>query len=335
MALRIIRFFAGAALFLLSIWGTLALYYSDFLTLPLNIVLAVVFALFSVSCCWIAFRKKRRAALLLWVVLFTALAAHWVMIRPTHDRVWRADMARLPYAVINGDNVSLFNYRNFQYRSLNDFTARYEARTVQVSHITSMDYFISYWWPGPVAHTFLSFNFDNAQPVCISIEARFEAHESFDPLASLFKQFELIYIVGSEQDIVGVRTNYRGEDVFMYRIEASPENIQRLFMVYLTRINQLAEKPEFYHLLSNNCSINIVRYANKIGRQGRLDPRLILNGFTDRYLYRAGHIDTSLPFPETRARAFINPLAQNDASFFDFSERIRMRDGASGARTSP
>ena len=87
-----------------------------------------------------------------------------------------------------------------------------------VPDITSVDYFISYWQPGPVAHTFLSFNLKNAPPVCISIEARYEEHEGFAPLASMFKQFELIYVVGSEQDIVGVRTNFRHEDVFSTRL---------------------------------------------------------------------------------------------------------------------
>ena len=33
-------------------------------------------------------------------------------------------------------------------------------------------------------------------------------------MASLFKQFELIYVVGDERDLVRVRTNYRGEPVY-------------------------------------------------------------------------------------------------------------------------
>src|SRR5512136_2718952 len=102
--------------------------------------------------------------------------------------------------------------------------------------------------PGPVGHTFLSFNFDNAPPVSISIETRPEVGEGYSPLASLFKQYELIYVVGDERDIVGVRTNHRGEDVLRYRIATSPENARRLFLVYLERVNELAARPEFYHL---------------------------------------------------------------------------------------
>ena len=140
----------------------------------------------------------------------------------------------------------------------------------------------------PVAHTFVSFGFDNAPPVSISIETRPEIGEGFDPLPSLFKQFELIYVVGDERDLVRVRTDYRNEDVFLYRLRTSPEVARRLFLVYLDRINELADRPEFYHLFSNSCTINIVRYANLAGRVGRLDIRHILNGWSDRYLYDAG-----------------------------------------------
>ena len=175
---------------------------------------------------------------------------------------------------------------------------RYEEREVSLSHLTWVDFFVSYWKVGPVGHTFLSFVFDNAPPVSISIETRPEVGESFASIASLFKQFELIYVVGDERDIVRVRTNYRDEEVYLYRIKTSPENARRLFLVYLDRINELADQAEFYHLLGNSCTVNIVRYANAAGRVGRSNFRHYLNGFIDGYLYSTGRVDTTLPFEE-------------------------------------
>ena len=201
---------------------------------------------------------------------------------------------------------------------------RYEEREVSLSHLNSLDFYVSYFWPdSPVAHTFVSFGFDNAPPISISIETRPEIGEGFDPIPSLFKQFELIYVVGDERDLVRVRTDYRNEDVFLYRLRTSPEVARRLFLVYLERINELADRPEFYHLFSNSCTINIVRYANLAGRVGRLDIRHVLNGFADRYLYNAGVLDTSLPFAELRERSHINEAAQAAGNAKDFSERIR------------
>jgi len=169
----------------------------------------------------------------------------------------------------------------------------------------------------------LSFIFDNAPPLSISIETRPEVGEGFDPIASLFKQFELIYVVGNERDIVGVRTNQRHETVYLYRLNASLADERKLLLIYLERINELADRPEFYHLLTNSCTINIIRYANAAGREGRFDIRHLFNGLIDSYLYHSGRVNTSLPFDELRRRSLINEAAHAANGAPDFSERIR------------
>ncbi|HYB40843.1 MAG TPA: DUF4105 domain-containing protein, partial [Candidatus Methylomirabilis sp.] len=275
---------------------------------------------FGIWSLWLARWPRRRLA---FAAAFLAVVVWYLAIPPSHDRPWRTEVAVLPRATIDGDRVHITGVRDFDYRSRDDFTVRYVERTVLLSHLTGVDFFISYWVPGPVGHTFLSFLFDNAPPLAISIEARPEVGEQFDPFLALFRQFELIYVVGEERDIVGVRTNHRDEQVYLYPIRTTPANARQLFLVYLERINELADRPEWYHLLSNNCTVNIVRYANRAGRQGGFDFRHLLNGLIDRYLYSAGILDTSLPFEELRRRSNITAAAQAADAGPDFSERIR------------
>ena len=301
-------------------WATLAIYYSNLPWAWLRLSLAVAFLAFGTWALWLT---RRRRMVLIFAGLFLCVLAWEISIRPSHNRQWRPEVSVMPRAIIDGDRVRFTGFRDFKYRSTDDFTVRYEDREFVISHLTSVDFFVSYWKKGPVGHTFLSFNFDNALPLCISIETRPEVGEGFNPIASLFKQFELIYVVGDERDIVGVRTNYRKEDVYLYRILTSPENARRLFLVYLDRINKLADHPEFYHLLSNSCTINIVRYANAAGRTGSFDYRHLLNGFIDRYVYSAGLIDNTLPFDELRRRSRINEAAEAAGDAPDFSQRIR------------
>ena len=156
----------------------------------------------------------------------------------------------------------------------------------------------------------MSFIFDNAPPLSISIETRPEVGEGFAPVASMFKQFELIYVVGDERDLVRVRTNYREETVYLYRLNTSAEDARRLLLVYLDADQRTRRSPRFYHLLSNSCTINIVRYANAAGRVGRFDFRHLLNGLVDSYLYYSGRMDTTLPFDELRRRSLINEAAR-------------------------
>jgi hypothetical protein len=286
----------------------------------LRLGLAVAFAAFSIWALWLSHQRRM---LYVFFMMFLGVVGWWISIRPSHDCEWRPEVAVMPRAFIDGDHVRMTGVRNFDYVSRNEFRARWEEREVLLSHLTALDFYVSYFSEGPVGHTFLSFIFDNAPPLSISIETRPEVGEGFAPIASLFKQFELIYVVGDERDLVGVRTNHRREPVYLYRLNASADDARRLLLVYLARINELADQPEFYHLLTNSCTINIVRYANAAGRVGRFDIRHLFNGLVDSYLYHSGRVDTTLPFAELRRRSLINTAAQAADGSPDFSQRIR------------
>jgi hypothetical protein len=304
----------------LILWAALAIYYSNVPWPSLRLALAITFAAFAIWVIWLSSQRRMSVAL---IVLYLGVVAWWVSISPSHERPWRPEVAVMPRALIDGDRVRITGVRNFGYRGRDDFTVRYEERELSLSHLSGVDFYVSYWSEGLVGHTFLSFIFDNAAPLSVSIETRPEVGEVFAPIASLFKQFELIYVVGDERDIVGVRTNHRRETVYLYHLNTSREKARRLLLIYLARINELADRPEFYHLLSNSCTINIIRYANAAGRVGNLEIRHLLNGLIDGYLYDSGRIDTSLPYDELRRRSLINEPAQAAGDAPDFSERIR------------
>jgi len=303
-------------------WTTLAIYFSNLPWPQLRLGLAVLFAMFAIWAFWVSRRKRMPLAAYAAVL---GVIAWWITIAPSHDRNWRPEVAVMPRAFIAGDHVHLTGVRNFDYRSRNDFTTHYEERDIDLSHLTGLDFIVSYWSEGPVAHTFVSFLFDNAPPLSISIETRPQVGRGFEPIASMFKQFELIYVVGEERDLVGVRAIHRRETVYLYHLNTAPADARRLLMVYLARINELADRPEFYNLLTNSCTINIIRYANAVGRKGRFDIRHLLNGLIDSYLYHSGRVNTSLPFEELRQRSLINKAAEaiDGAPEPEFSDRIR------------
>ena len=317
---QLLRGIKALCLALVVAWASLAIYFSPLPWAGLRTGLAVAFAAFGIWALWITRRPRMR-----WVFagLYLVVLIGWSFVKPSHDRDWRQDVAVMPRATIDGDRVRITGVRNFDYRSRDDVTVHYEEREVSLSHLTALDFFISYWMPGPVGHTFVSFIFDNAPPLNISIETRPEVHEGFDPLASLFKKYELIYVVGEERDIVGVRTNFRDEDVYFYRLRVPTAAARQLLLVYLERINQLADRPEFYHLLSNSCTINIVRYANLVGRKGDFDLRHYLNGWVDRYFYDTRLLNTQFPFAELRRRSRVNPDVKASEDIEDFAQHIR------------
>lgn len=316
-AWRALRFIVLA---LVVAWASCAIYFSPLPSQALRLSLALGFAALGVWALWLS---RRPAARWIFAGTYLAVLVAWGFVKPSHDRDWRADVAVMPRATIDGDRVRITGVRDFDYRSRDDFTVRYKEREFLLSRLQGVDFFISYWMPGPIGHTFLSFVFEDGPPLNISIETRPEAHEGYSPLASMFKHYELIYVVGEERDIVGVRTNFRDEDVYVYRLRVPAESARRLLAVYLERINELADRPEFYHLLSNSCTVNIVRYANIAGRTGPIDFRHYLNGWVDRYFYDARLLDPTFTFAELRQRSRVDRAVAAAEAPEVFSRLIR------------
>jgi hypothetical protein len=328
---RAIRLVAAAAVVLLLLvtmaWGVLALYFFDHAGETLRTALAAAFALTCVVVlAGLTQRRWRRRALAAYAVLFAAVLIASSTIKPSNDRDWPPETARLPYADIDGDRVTLHNIRNFDYRSETDFTPAYYDKTFDLRQLTGVDLGASYWMGPQIAHLFTSFEFNSTDHVAISIEARRARGEDYSSLQGFFRRFELIYVVGDERDLIGLRTNYRRdppEEVYLYRLKAPPENGRRLFLEYLRKINSLREHPEFYNSLTTNCAGSIWMLSRVNPDHPRYSWKILASGYAPQYLYDEGRLDTSVPFAELEQRSHINPRAHTAGDAADFSQRIR------------
>lgn len=305
-------------------WAAGALYFDlpiAWLRVPLSLVYGLVM---SVS---LFFVRNRWRALGVVAAGFAAVLAWWLTIQPTGDRPWQADVDRRGRAEIQGDEVTLHNVRNFEYKTETDYSARWETRVVHLAKLTGVDLAITYWGSPWIAHPIVSFQFSDSPPLAISIETRKAEGQGYSVIAGLYRQYELIYIPADERDVIRLRTNYRqGEDVFLYRTTVTPEHARALFLAYLDRLNRLHERPEFYHQITDNCTTNI-RVANIAAQEGKVPPwdwRMLLNGKSDELLYERGAIDRSLPFETLRERSLINKRARAANAATDFSRQIRV-----------
>jgi hypothetical protein len=248
------------------------------------------------------------------------------MMHPRADRVWAAQHAVMTQADIRGDSVHLSRLRNFAYTSEDQFTPAYTDRDYDLSKLETVWFIVtpfSKHWRGP-AHTFVSFGFSDSQYVAISVEARREPTETYGALTGLFNQFEVIYVIGDERDLIGSRAVYGGYDVYVYPIRTSPERARALFTEMLARSNALATRPEFYNTLTNNCTSNVVDHVNHIvPRAVPHGIRTILPGYADGVAYSLGLIDNSISLDESRRRYLVNEQARRFAASPDFSRRIR------------
>jgi hypothetical protein len=170
----------------------------------------------------------------------------------------------------------------------------------------------------------VSWDFEGAPPLAISIETRKAKGQEYSAVKGFFRQYNIIYVAADERDIVRVRTNYRGEDVYLYRLKATPEQARALLIDYVATMNALVETPEFYNALVDNCTTSIRHHVTRVEpNPPRADWRLLANGYGDRMLYERGSIDTRLPFEALRAKSHINAVARSLDQDPDFSQGIR------------
>lgn len=254
--------------------------------------------------------------------------------KPGNVGNWQPDVAQVAWAEINGDEITLHNVRNCDYRTATDYTPHWESRTLRLSHVTGIDIALAYWGSEWMSHPILSFHFDDAPPVAMSIETRKEMGEDYSSIGGLYRQFELIFIAADERDVFRVRTNYRkNEDVYLYRTTIAAAEARDLCLEYVRSMNELRNQPRWYHAVTGNCT-TAIRTQRPITRRVPWDWRMLLNGKMDELLFKHGLLATDgLPFAELKKRALINPAARAAGPSPDFSRRIREnRPGFGGPR---
>ena len=333
---RSVRWLGALAVLGITGWGALALTVVGPGGDQGRIALAAVYGLAGLAAVVaLVLHRGQRFALPVFAVALAAIAVWWGGLRPSNERDWQPEVARLAYATVDGDMVTVHNIRNFDYRTETDFTPAYYDRTYDLKKLDSGDLVAVYWMGPAIAHLLLSFGFGDDH-LAISIEARKEKGEGYSSAKGFFRQYELYYVVADERDVVRVRTNYRKdppEDVYVYPLRVPRENIRRVFLEYVHKMNALRERPEFYNTLTTNCTTAILMNTRVNPESLPFSWKVLLPGYTPAYVYESGRIDQSLPFEELKRRSLVNAAAQAADQAPDFSRRIRAGlPGAAGPR---
>jgi hypothetical protein len=313
---------AAVAVSVMTAWAAGAIYYSPIPGDGVRAGLALLFVLASVA---LFLLRRDHRALFAFVSVFAALLLLWVQIPASNQRVWQSEVAVTPYATITGDLVTIHGVRNFKYRTETDFDPVWEDRRYDLTKLDSADLIAVYWAGRAIAHVMISFGFGGRDYVAFSIETRKERGESYSTLAGFFRQYELVYVVADERDVIGVRTTYRRprEDVYLYRLRSPPENIRRVFLDYLAAINDLRERPRFYNTLTTNCTTNILVHSRVNPESPPISWKILLSGYVPGYLYELGRLDTSRPFSELERLSLVNGRAHAAGRSPSFSQFIR------------
>ena len=315
----------------LGVWAVGAIWYFQLLPTWTTRILTIAFLTYF-GWLWFAVKVKttwlQRMSLAIAVVYFLTLLQ-----QPSLDRIWAADQAKVPTVTIDADNVSVQNFRACRYRTETDFDVTYKELDFKLSELRRVWFLVQkFTWVEGLAHTFLTFEVeteDGPKYFSVSVEIRREQEEGYSPIKGIYRKYELIYVIGDELDLIGVRTVMRPQDrVWMFPINTDAASTQGLFVDIAGRMNGLARQPEFYSTFMNNCANNIVGHTYNLTEEpiNAWDPRIILPGYSARFAFENALIGRAgESFEQLSERCRIDPTARQHGLNVGFSNAIRQQ----------
>ena len=333
--LKIIKYLLLSLFIIIAaIWGNFSFIYLGPDNLLLKYILIVLFVLSSfLSLISLFINRYRKYIFSIYLAFFTLSFLFFITTTPSNNRDWKDNVVLLPYATLNGDEIRVFNIRNFDYKSENEYKIQYYNETFSLKELQGVDLIAVYWMGPTIAHVFLSFSFADSKRLAISIEARNEKGEEYSSIKGFFRQSELYYVVANERDVIGLRTNYRNnpkEDVYIYELKDNLQNGRKLFLEYIKEINKLRNEPTFYNTLTTNCTTNIWIHSHVANNKLPFSWKILLSGYVPEYLFEQGMLENNgLNFSELQKNAYINERANRVSGSEDFSSMIREKDRSS------
>lgn len=320
------KFILSLLIILMTLWGSLALYYQLSGSRLLNsFVIAVFIGLTLALLCSLWFtdlQQYRKIFGITYVLSLVVLGIWWVNIKPSLTRDWEPEVSRTVTADFNGNQVRLHNIRDFDWRTEQDYTENWNTADYDLDQITGIDMFLSYWGSPAIAHTLVSFSFDDGRHLVFSAEIRKKRGQKFSEIGGFFKDYELALIAAEESDILFVRTNIRGEEVYRYPVDITKEQAQALFRLYMEKANLLSKDAGFYNTLTANCTTVVFAMAKVLNPALLFDYRVLFSGYLPEYMFSHELLltdDTNIE--ELRRAADITAKAQGNRN--NYSQRIR------------
>jgi hypothetical protein len=275
-------------------------------------------------------RNLRDLFILAAFIAFVSSLYFFVLLKPSNDRDWEVGFERLPKVEINGNTIKISEIKDSVFLENNQSEIRYLERSFDLNKLERTWFVVEPFVVKPftnfegVAHTYFVFDFTDQDPIVVSVEARREKGEKYDSWWGALNQYELIYTWGTEQNQTVRRVILENNKLFMYPLNISRENGQKLFLQMAKTTDDLETTPRFYNTFLSNCTNELAKNANAAVPNTIPENRaLYFPGYSDEELYKLNLLPQNLPLEELSQKVNITEDTKTLAKDKNFSKKLR------------
>jgi hypothetical protein len=114
------------------------------------------------------------------------------------------------------------------------------------------------------------------------------------------------------------------EDTYLFPLDRPPARVRDLLLDILQRVNSLAQRPDHYRTIRDNCMTSLVGHMNRVSETPiPFSFKLLLNGYLPELAYERGQLPQDAPLEVVKQRYAISAVARGSAVDAGFSQRIR------------
>lgn len=272
----------------------------------------------------IAYRDRIRRTFVAGLAFFLIIFLWRSALTPSNDKEWQQQLTVMPKVSVDGEVLVVEGVRNYTWKDTKPEKVEWEKRTYRMENLRGLDLILEpFIFSSFMAHTMLSFDFGPDGRLLLSIEARKEEGENYNPILGGLNKYELIYLFIDEKDAFDIRAQH-GHELYAFPIRGNGLQLRAFLLSLCSSTNNLQDGPRFYHIIRHNCTTAWIQHSDLISNNPvGLQLESVFNGLIVKLLHRRGLIKTDLPYEEAKEAFRIDQKVLKYDGSGNFSDWVR------------
>jgi hypothetical protein len=212
---------------------------------------------------WDWIRKRPWTGLAIGLAGAIAILFGSVMLaEPRLDRSWVENLSRMPKVELSQGSFSLDHVTDWSYTDTAPRTKGSRTFANTFDELRNV-WFVVEPQPGQpyAAHTLILFEFAGDRIVGLTVEARLEDDETYDPVQGALNKFELSYVWSTARDLLTRRVTMLHKQIYVYPLQLDAMQKRTFLRALIEQTVDVSTHARFYNTITSNCTNELAKVA--------------------------------------------------------------------------